>query len=243
MTEKKNILSPVNSESIVQQVINKITEAIISGEFKPGDKLPSELELTETLRVSRNSLRAAMQALRTIGVLEVRRPEGTFVCSGFTPQMLNPMLYKIILYQEETYKDLIGLRQMIDMGISKLIIKQGLSPEEEANLEASYQRLYNELMADDCDIDRVAEADLDFHKSVAEATRNSLAIMLNEFLLNISEESRYRTIKTIFECKDKEYLVKNHRMHLDALEQKPGSDLDEALEFSYYYWKNIYKKG
>lgn len=243
MTEEKNkILGPINSESIVQQVINKITEAIISGELKPGDRLPPEMELTETLRVSRNSLRAAMQALRTIGVLEVRRPEGTFVCNGFRTEMLNPMLYNIILFKDETHQDLLGLRQIIDIGISKLVISQGLTQEEENMLEASYQKLVDEIQKEDYDIESITVADLNFHKSIAEATHNSLAVMINEFLLNITQEGRYRTVKTIFDCNDREYLVKNHRMHLDALERKPGSDIDKALEFSYIYWKDIYKK-
>ena len=64
--------------------------------------------------------------------------------------------------------------------------------------------------------------------------------MLNDFLLNLTSESRYRTIKKIFEENDREYLEKTHRMHLDALEKKPGSNIEEALEFSHYYWKNSY---
>lgn len=240
MDGKKKMLTPVNNESVVQQVINKITEAIIAGELKPGDKLPPELKLIETLQVSRNSLRAALQALRSIGVLEVRRPEGTFVCGNFTPQMINPMLYKIILHQEDSYKDLIGLREMIDMGVSRLVIKQGLTPEEQDRLEDCYALLVKELEREDYSIERIADADLRFHEAIAEATHNSLTMMINKFLLNITEDGRYRTIKTICQCNDREYLIRNHRMHLDALEQKPGSDIDEALEFSYYYWKRAY---
>ena len=40
-----NLFSQVGGESVVQQIINKITDAIISGELKPGDRLPPELEL------------------------------------------------------------------------------------------------------------------------------------------------------------------------------------------------------
>lgn len=238
MSEKRKKLTPVNNESVVQQVINKITDAIISGELNPGDKLPPELELVETLRVSRNSLRSAIQTLRAYGVLEVRRPEGTFVCSNISPQMLNPMLYSIILHERDAYKDLTGLRQIIDTGISKLIIKNGLSDEEIKILEERYDGLVALLMAEDYDIQAITDADLYFHEAVAEATHNSLAVMLNDFLLNITSESRYRTIKTVFEANDREYLMKAHRMHLDALEKKPGVDIEEALEFSYFYWKN-----
>lgn len=240
MKNRKNMMTPVSNESVVQQVINKITDAILAGELKPGDRLPPELELISAFHVSRNSLRSAIQTLRAYGVLEVRRPEGTFVCSNFSPQMLNPMLYSIILHERDSYKDLTGLRQIIDMGISKLVINRGLSREETEALERQYDKFIGLLMAEDYDIQAIAEADMGLHELIAKATHNSLAVMLNDFLLNLTSESRYRTIKKIFEENDREYLEKTHRMHLDALEKKPGSNIEKALEFSHYYWKNSY---
>lgn len=234
------MMSPVSNESVVQQVINKITDAILAGELKPGDKLPPEMELISTFKVSRNSLRSAIQTLRAYGVLEVRRPEGTFVCSHYSPQMLNPMLYSIILHENDSYKDLTGLRDIIDMGVSKLVIDRGLSPEERANLEKKYDELVELLLAENYDIQLIAQADMRFHEAIAQATHNSLAVMLNEFMLNITSGSRDRTIKKVFQENDREYLVKAHRMHLDALEGKPGVSIEEALEFSKYYWKNSY---
>ena len=67
MKESK-LFTPVGGESVVQQVINKITDAIVSGELRPGDRLPPELELIEDMHVSRNTLRAAIQTLRAYGV-------------------------------------------------------------------------------------------------------------------------------------------------------------------------------
>ena len=75
---------------------------------------------------------------------------------------------------------------------------------------------------------------------MAEASHNALAVMLSDFLLDLTSESRYRTIQKVFEEHDAEYLEKSHRKHLDALEKKPGSDIEQALDFSYYYWKNSF---
>ncbi len=237
---ESNLLSQVGGESVVQQVINKITDAIVSGELKPGDRLPPELELISAMHVSRNTLRAAIQTLRAYGVLEVRRPEGTFVCERFSPQMITPMLYSIILAKEDSYRDLIGLRRIIDMGISKLVIAQGLSEEETAELERLYAELVEQLMAEEPNIEKIVAADLRFHDGVARATHNELAVMFNDFILNLTGESRHRTIERIYEENDRDYLVKVHRQHLDALEGKPGSDIDVALEFSYFYWKDSF---
>jgi len=241
MTIGNNMSTPVMNESVVQQVINKITDAIIAGELKPGDRLPTELELIETFHVSRNSLRSAIQTLRAYGVLEVRRPEGTFVCEKVTPQLLHPMIYTILLNQDATAsKDIIDLRQIIDYGVSNLIVQRGLAAEDEAHLEEIYADMVKKLRAEDYDLNAIVKVDMDFHVAMAEATHNSMVVMLNEFLLNLTSESRYRTIRRCFEVDDREYLVKTHRAHLDAIERKPGTNLEEALEYSYYYWKDSY---
>ena len=233
--------SAINNESVVQQVINRITDAIISGALKPGDQLPPEMELISTFGVSRNSLRSAIQTLRAYGVLEVRRPEGTFVRSGASPELLNPMLYSLILHKDDSYKDITGLREMIDFGISRLVIENGLTAEETETLERVYDELVYELRKEQYDLKKIADADKRFHQCIARASHNSMAEMLNEFLLNITAESRSRTIRNVFDANDREYLIKTHRLHLDALEGKPGMSLDETLEFSYYYWKDAVK--
>ena len=238
--KESGLFGQVGGESVVQQVINKITDAIVSGELKPGDRLPPELELISEMHVSRNTLRAAIQTLRAYGVLEVRRPEGTFVCESFSPQMVNPMIYRIILAKQDSDQELIGLRKIMDMGISKLVIQQGLSKQRTAELEALYEDLEKKLRAEKPDIEAIVEADLCFHDGVAKATHNDLAVTFNDLLLNLTPESRVRTIRRIFANKDAEYLVRVHRMHLDALEKKPGSDIDEALEYSYLYWKDSF---
>lgn len=45
-------MTPINNESVVQQIINKIMDAIIAGEMKPGEKIPTELELIKLLLVT-----------------------------------------------------------------------------------------------------------------------------------------------------------------------------------------------
>lgn len=241
MGEFNDYMTPVSNESVVQQVINKLTDAILSGELKPGDKLPPEIELMGAMKVSRNSLRSAIQTLRAYGVLEVRRPEGTFVCNGSSPQMLNPMLYSILLRKEDAYQDLMGLRDIIDQGVSRLVIERGLSEEDTEILEQRYRDIVELIHREPYDAQAIADADMRFHQAVAEATHNSLAAMLNEFMLNITSASRYRVVVKVDEENDRDYLDRVHRRHLDALERKPGADLGSALEYSQYYWKDSYE--
>ena len=106
-------LKPINSTSVVQRVIDSLTEAMISKQLRPGDKIPTEIELANTLGVGRNSIREAIKILVYLGVLEIRRAEGTFVCEGFSESMIDPMLYGIILDTSNSYENLIELREIM----------------------------------------------------------------------------------------------------------------------------------
>ena len=119
MSQNISYLKKLNNESVVQRVINCLTDAMINKELRPGDKIPTELELSETLGVGRNSIREAIKILVYLGVLEIRRAEGTFVCEGFTESMIDPMIYGIILDKADSYDNLMELREMMEAEIGR----------------------------------------------------------------------------------------------------------------------------
>ena len=70
----------MEKKSLTQQTAERLYARIVAeGEPGPGEKLPNELDLSQELGVSRTTLREAIRALVTQGVLEVRRGKGTFV--------------------------------------------------------------------------------------------------------------------------------------------------------------------
>lgn len=241
MNENSGLMTPINQKSVVQKVIDKITDAIISGEFKPGDKLPTEAELVAALQVGRNTVREAIRMLSAYGVVEIRRPEGTFVCEGFSEQLINPLIYGIILQKEESYRDLIGFRQVVENGIMQLIQERGLPPEEWAHIEHLCDVLVEKIHAPCPDILEVEEADINFHNALACATKNPLVIKINNVLVNLTRESRRRTIRHVYDLHDEEYLATTHQDLLKALRGKNHDHLITAINNSYFYWKDSYK--
>ena len=79
----EGMFKKIKNKSVVQTVVDSITKAIINGELRPGDKIPTEMELADSFGVGRNSIREAIKILVYYGILEIRRAEGTFVCNGF----------------------------------------------------------------------------------------------------------------------------------------------------------------
>ena len=64
---------------IYKQLVEQLTRMIKSGELKPGDKLPTEIQLAEMLSMSKNTVREAIKILVAYGAIEIRRPEGNGV--------------------------------------------------------------------------------------------------------------------------------------------------------------------
>ena len=73
-------IEKVNRRTVADQVFHIILKKISSGEWKIGEKIPSEIELAQDLGVSRTTLKMALQKLNTLGILETRVGEGSFVC-------------------------------------------------------------------------------------------------------------------------------------------------------------------
>ena len=119
MNDTPGYVKNLKKESVVQSVINCLTDAMRNKELKPGDRIPPEPELAASMGVARSSVREAIKILSYLGVLESKRSEGTFVCSGFQESMIDPMIYGIILNQD-SFDNLMELREMVETGIMRL---------------------------------------------------------------------------------------------------------------------------
>ena len=123
------------STNAVQQIIDAFTQALLEGSLRPGEQIPTEIELSEKFGVARNTAREAIKILVAMGVLEIRRPVGTFVCSGFTEPMISPMLYGVILGRGDSYNELMDLREIMETGTMLTVIRNA-GDEEIATLSA-----------------------------------------------------------------------------------------------------------
>ena len=119
MNDTPGYVKNLKKGSVVQSVINCLTDAMRNKELKPGDRIPPEPELAASMGVARSSVREAIKILSYLGVLESKRSEGTFVCSGFQESMIDPMIYGIILNQD-SFDNLMELREMVETGIMRL---------------------------------------------------------------------------------------------------------------------------
>jgi GntR family transcriptional repressor for pyruvate dehydrogenase complex len=91
--------APLERQDLRQRVVGRIVELIRTGNLRPGDRLPPERELVEIFSISRPSLREAMRALSTLGIVESRHGGGTFVTDLDARTLLAPLDFFLQLSQ------------------------------------------------------------------------------------------------------------------------------------------------
>ena len=148
------------------RIADRLAEMIVHGRFAPGDKLPSEPELSADLDVSRTTLREALRILSTRGLVEVRRGVGTFV----TESRNIHADYDVLKIQNTNVntKDLYEMRLMFEPQAAYYATLR--ASNEELNEIFRYCEL-NEQMIRSAD-PQWDETEQKFHNSIASATHN-----------------------------------------------------------------------
>lgn len=231
MAEQASYLKNLKSESVVQKVINCLTDGMVSGELKPGDKLPTEPELAATLGVARTSVREATKILTYLGVLESRRSEGTFVANGFQESMIDPMVYGIILNKGEDFDSLMELRELTEVGILRLAIKK----RSEEGLETIREKLdaFSDAVEQE-NLTAAFQADNDFHDAVSSLCQNDLVDKINRVVRVLTYAVRQKTVYTMIQTGRGQELLQAHWKIYEILYTKDMEGLEEVIHDTYF---------
>lgn len=173
----RNPNGKINRVSVVDQVCSAIKQDIVDGIWKPGDKLPSEAEFAEQFGVNRFSVRMAMQKLSTLGIIETRVGEGSFV----QPISLKPFFKEISVFYEgkERYRDIQQLRNVLEYECMRQAVYSASSEEKELlreKLEQYREKAHAYFIDPDNEekLDEAVEADFQFHYTVVKMSHNEL---------------------------------------------------------------------
>ncbi|HYH01733.1 MAG TPA: FadR/GntR family transcriptional regulator [Bacillota bacterium] len=203
------MFQPIQSSTVVQKIIDKITQSLIKGELKPGDRLPPEPELALMLGVSRTSLREALKTLGGLGVLVARKRGGTFVAASGSQLMLDPLIFNLII--ENGSKDhLFELRVMLEVDAVELTIKKAT----ENDLEELAQELDKfEKMIPGGNLDLLAELDYQYHLKLMQIAKNPYFIRISQVVMQLFAYPIEKALKRI----GPEQVLANHRALYQAI--------------------------
>ncbi|MBW1637010.1 MAG: FadR family transcriptional regulator [Deltaproteobacteria bacterium] len=165
-------LKPIKPKRISDQVFEQVRELILKGEFKSGQQILPERELAVSMAVSRTSVSNAINKLVTMGLLEHRQGQGTFVSSPDNRNG-NP-LAAAMATDEATLDDLLEVRMGLECNAAALAAQRAADTDLTMMLKS-----IGEMEDDLATTDRIStEADAAFHMAVAFATKNPVLIHL-----------------------------------------------------------------
>jgi GntR family transcriptional regulator, transcriptional repressor for pyruvate dehydrogenase complex len=166
--------SPSRVQRPREQIEAQLREAILSGTFRQGDKLPSETALAEQFSVSRTTVREALRSLASEGLI-AKVPGvagGSFVQSvdhRALSGVLGDALQNILRLGSITAEEVHGVRELLEPPAARLAAEHR-TPEHLEVLESVLQRERGTTVEDPA----VPELDISFHSALAEASGNRL---------------------------------------------------------------------
>ena len=213
-------LAPIKPQSLVEQVSEKLSELILERENMENRQLPAERRLAEQMGVSRQVVREAIKRLELQGLLEVRQGVGIQIVDKLH-RPLNSSLSLLIPDMTERLRQLNETRMAIEPEAARLASLRA-TPEQVQTLWQILNRL-----EDASDTKTSIEVDLDFHRTLAEASGNLMFRLILDSLAEIGMESRLLTIGRI----GKKPAIDHHRRIMMAVEAHDPDAAAEAMRF------------
>lgn len=211
----------------------RIVDLILEQGLRPGSALPAEPALVATLGASRNSVREALRALHTLGIVEIRHGYGTFVGRAPITAVTPGLLFRTRLSVRDdpgALADLVEVRELLELGL----IEQVATRVGEELLEALDAAL--EAMARAVGGDELADADRRFHEALYAPVGNELATQLIGVFWDI-----YHQVAAELEppSGDREQVMESHRRVVEALRAR---DAKQARRVMRYHFADLHDR-
>jgi DNA-binding FadR family transcriptional regulator len=234
------LLKPMEQKSIVDRIIARLTEAVASGRLKPGQKIPTETELADSMGVGRNSVREAIKALVTIGVLDIRRAEGTFVSDGFNDRMMEPMVYGLILEGGSTLA-VLELRHIFEVGVLQLAIEKATG-EDIARLKTALDYLEKTILKPSPD-EAIMMADIAFHDALQRIAGNPLVEKISFVVERIARDSRKKALERFRDNGELGEMLELHRNLYEVVVNRDMARVVDTVNDHFRYWKDVFNQA
>ncbi|ERE04584.1 GntR family transcriptional regulator [Pseudogulbenkiania ferrooxidans EGD-HP2] len=184
----------VNLPKLSDMIVQQLEKRILDGVLKPGDRLPPERQLAEEFGVSRPSLREAIQQLASRGLLSSRQGGGTWVTDRLETAFSDPW-EKLLNQHEELHGDLLEFRRVLEGTVARCAASRA-TPADVERLRRCVERLQQAYRSGD--LAEQAQADVEFHQAVAEASHNVLFAHLSGSLLAMLQRHVKDNIANLF---------------------------------------------
>lgn len=205
-------------EEVFQQLLKKIEQ----GEWKPGDKIPSENQLTKMMGVSRITVREAIQKLVAINLLETHQGKGNFVKEVTSNSYLKSMTPMLLMSNDDLYS-VLEYRKIMEVGIIDIFMKK-VTQKDIDYLKKDLEKM--KRFSEKNNMNKYRQYDLDFHMRLYEMTDNPFIIKLSNITRDVINSAMGETLTE----RGAEEGIDFHQKIIECLESRDGERLKKITQ-------------
>jgi len=208
------------THKISDQIIEQIRNAILSGRFKPGDKVASEKELMSEFGVSKATLREALRVLEGMGLVEIKKgiSGGVFIAEVDMRTTIHGII-NFLHFKTVSIRDITMIRYLLEPPVAQIAASR-IQPEDIVKLE-------NIITETPTTSSAMISKEIGFHRYLARMTENPILILVMDFIDNILNDIKFQLdLGAEFYYK----VVKAHQAILECLKQKDGVGARREIE-------------
>lgn len=222
-------LLPMPQKNLSRMVTDKITEALATGQLKPGEYLPSENQLSENLGVGKSSIREAIKMLEAVGVVEIVKGHGSRIRTSIDSDALNPLTYQLILQSNSSQDNLVEFRRIIENAVSCLAVNT-ITDEEILFLEKLHEQMKEKAEKKEDTL----ELDVQFHEYIYSATKNPFFSCIGNAIMKLFKPSM-EVSNSIYQ----NIVLENHERILQAFKKRDQNAMHDAILHSINKWDTL----
>ncbi|HNX48598.1 MAG TPA: FadR/GntR family transcriptional regulator [Thermoanaerobaculaceae bacterium] len=220
----------MDSETLIEQpakpdaaesVVAYVRDLLSKGEVKPGDRLPAERDLALEIGVSRPSVRAGLQALAAMGVVDSRRGSGTYISTG-PPVLSSGPLQLLAILHGIPRAEIFEARRVLEARTARLAVERAAG-ESLAEISEEVMGMF----ASTGDPQEFLLHDIRFHRAVARASGNMVLSALVEMVSEIFYEQRKATAGL---DRDLRISAEEHRRIYQAIRDRDPDAAERELD-------------
>ncbi len=215
------MFEPVQNQRISDEILRQIRDAVLSGKFQVGERLPNERALAEQFAASRTSVREALRGLEQTGVIYIKKGinGGVFVADP-DHRLISRPFQTLLQLRKVTMDNIVEVRLIFEPEAARLAAQRA-EPEDLDEMQEVIGKMSHAIKAGELP----SSFDLKFHKLIARAARNPILEMLSESMLEVASQ----VITNLHPSTDVlKHVVKRHREVFEAV-RKRDSELAFAI--------------
>jgi GntR family transcriptional regulator, transcriptional repressor for pyruvate dehydrogenase complex len=203
-----NNFKEVVSEKPADMIIQQIKDLLMTGQLKPGDRLPPERKLSERFGVGRTHVRDAIRRLEFYGILKTRPQSGTFV-AAIGVSALESLIADVLKIDSYSFFSLVETRVMLEINSIRMAAERR-TEDDLLRIEMALNQYLDKASRGI----KAVDEDFLFHLAIAEASRNKV---LKSLLLIIVPDilSNYSVFKVCDTVTDK--ALEEHQQMLEMI--------------------------